>query len=199
VGGRQLAEIHATATSDARIAQLPFRNSFYIGMLQITALLVGISRSGVTMIGGLWRGVDHEDAARFAFLFATPPILAAGVLKLPSLADTAGAHIHGQVLLGIVVTATTAYLSVRFLVRYFQTRTLTHSPSTASSSRPPASCASHSEPGRARPRPLHVRTVACLAPCRPGAGHLQPTRDAECEPEPPDLHAVTKGGISPGV
>ena len=124
-GGRQQAEIHAAASSDARIARLPFRDSFYVGMLQITALFAGISRSGVTMVGGLWRGLDHEDAARFAFLLATPPILAAGVLKLPSLAGSAGAHIHGQVVLGMVVTAVTAYLSVRFLVRYFQTRTLT--------------------------------------------------------------------------
>src|SRR5215472_247333 len=123
--GRQLTEIRAAAASDARIARLPYRDSLYIGTLQITALLAGISRSGVTMAGGLWRGLDHEDAARFAFLLATPPILAAGVLKLPSLAGTAGAHIHGQVLLGVVVTAITAYLSVRFLVRYFQTRTLT--------------------------------------------------------------------------
>jgi undecaprenyl-diphosphatase len=124
-GGRQLTEMRAAAASDARIAQLPFRDSLYIGTMQITALLAGISRSGVTMVGGLWRGLDHEDAARFAFLLATPPILAAGVLKLPSLAGTADAHIHGQVLLGVVVTAVTAYLSVRFLVRYFQTRTLT--------------------------------------------------------------------------
>jgi undecaprenyl-diphosphatase len=124
-GGRQLAEVRAAATSDARIARLPFRGSFYVGVLQIAALFAGISRSGVTMAGGLWRGLDHEDAARFAFLLATPPILAAGLLKLPSLAGTAGAHIHGQVLLGVVVTAFTAYLSVRYLVRYFQTRTLT--------------------------------------------------------------------------
>jgi undecaprenyl-diphosphatase len=124
-GGRQMAEIRAAADSDARIARLPYRDSLYIGVLQITALLAGISRSGVTMAGGLWRGLDHEDAARFAFLLATPPILAAGILKLPSLAGTAGAHIHGQILLGVIVTAITAYLSVRFLVRYFQTRTLT--------------------------------------------------------------------------
>jgi undecaprenyl-diphosphatase len=82
------------------------------GVLQIPALFAGISRSGVTMVGGLWRGLEHEDAARFAFLQAPPPILAAGVLKLPSLADSAGAHIHGQVVLGVVVTAITAYLSV---------------------------------------------------------------------------------------
>ncbi len=124
-GGRQLADIRAAAVSDARIARLPYRDSLYIGVLQIAALLAGISRSGITMAGGLWRGLDHEDAARFAFLLATPPILAAGILKLPSLAGPAGAHIHGQVLLGVVVTAITAYLSVRFLVRWFQTRTLT--------------------------------------------------------------------------
>jgi undecaprenyl-diphosphatase len=88
------------------------------------ALLPGISRSGVTMVGGLWRGLDHEDAARFAFLPATPPILAAGVLKLPTLFGQAGAHIHGQVAVGVAVTGVAAYLSVRYLVRYFRTRTL---------------------------------------------------------------------------
>ena len=91
-GGRQLAELRAAADSDARIARLSFRDSFHVGVLQIAALLAGISRSGVTIVGGLWRGLDHEDAARFAFLLATPPILAAGVLKLPSLAGSAGAH-----------------------------------------------------------------------------------------------------------
>ena len=77
------------------------------------------------MAGGLWRGLDHEDSARFAFLLATPPILAAGLLKIPSLAGPAGAHIHGQIIVGVLVTGVTAYLSVRFLVRYFKTRTLT--------------------------------------------------------------------------
>jgi undecaprenyl-diphosphatase len=76
------------------------------------------------MVGGLWRGLDYEDAARFAFLLATPPILAAGVLKLPTLFGHAGEHIHGQVAVGMVVTGVAAYLSVRYLVRYFRTRTL---------------------------------------------------------------------------
>ena len=77
------------------------------------------------MVGGLWRGLDHEDSARFAFLLATPVILAAGILKVPSLFGHAGAHIHGQVLVGFVLTGLTAYVSIRFLVRYFETRTLT--------------------------------------------------------------------------
>jgi undecaprenyl-diphosphatase len=124
-GGRATAEVDAAERSDVRITGLSYLDGFWIGALQIAALLAGISRSGVTMAGGLWRGLDHEDAARFAFLLATPIILAAGVLKIPSLLGPAGAHIHGQVVLGVIVTAITAYLSVRFLIRYFQTRTLT--------------------------------------------------------------------------
>jgi undecaprenyl-diphosphatase len=117
----ELAEAHA---SDRRISQLPMADALRIGSLQILALLAGISRSGITMVGGLWRGLSHEDAARFAFLLATPVILAAGVLKVPTLFGDAGRHIHGQVAVGFVLTGVTAYLSVRFLVRYFETRSL---------------------------------------------------------------------------
>ncbi|SCX08194.1 undecaprenyl-diphosphate phosphatase [Mycolicibacterium fluoranthenivorans] len=95
-----------------------------IGLAQSLALLAGISRSGVTMVGGLIRGLDHEDAAKFAFLLATPIILAAGVLKLPELAEPASRGILGQVLAGSAVAAAAAYLSVRFLTRYFEHRTL---------------------------------------------------------------------------
>ncbi|HEX9034093.1 MAG TPA: undecaprenyl-diphosphate phosphatase [Streptosporangiaceae bacterium] len=124
-GGRARDEIDAAEQSDERIAGLSYGDGIIIGTFQIAALLAGISRSGIAMAGGLWRGLDHEDAARFAFLLATPVILAAGVLKVPSLLGSAGAHIHGQVVVGVIVTAISAYLSVRFLVRYFQTRTLT--------------------------------------------------------------------------
>jgi undecaprenyl-diphosphatase len=123
--GQERTDIDDAERSDARLARLSYLNAVLIGSTQILALLAGISRSGITMAGGLWRGLDHEDAARFAFLLATPVILAAGVLKVPSLFGTAGAHIHGQVIVGVIVCAIAAYLSVRFLVRWFQTRTLT--------------------------------------------------------------------------
>jgi undecaprenyl-diphosphatase len=123
--GRTTQDLADAIASDRRIAAIPYGDAAKIGVLQISALFAGISRSGVTMVGGLWRGLDHEDAARFAFLLATPPILAAGVLKIPSLFGHAGAHIHGQVVVGFVITGVTAYISVRFLVRYFKTRTLT--------------------------------------------------------------------------
>jgi undecaprenyl-diphosphatase len=124
-GGRSSDDVAAAYASDVRISRIDYRDGIYVGLLQILALLPGISRSGITMVGGLWRGLSHEDAARFAFLLATPVILAAGVLKLPSLLGHAGAHIHGQVVVGSVITGVTAYFSVRYLVRYFETRTLT--------------------------------------------------------------------------
>jgi undecaprenyl-diphosphatase len=124
-GGRSARDVAAAFASDARVSRISARDALSVGLLQVSALLPGISRSGVTMVGGLWRGLSHEDAARFAFLLATPVILAAGVLKLPSLFGAAGAHIHGQVVIGSVLTGVTAYLSVRFLVRWFETRTLT--------------------------------------------------------------------------
>jgi undecaprenyl-diphosphatase len=96
-----------------------------IGSAQILALLPGISRSGSAMVGGLVRGLDHEDAARFSFLLATPVILAAGVLKLPYLAGPLGTGIHGQVLAGSLVSGLGAYASVRWLTKWFATRTLT--------------------------------------------------------------------------
>ena len=108
-----------------QLATLHYREAGVIGFFQTFALLAGISRSGISMVGGLTRGLSHRDAARFSFLLATPVILAAGVLKLPSLAGPAGAHIHGQVLLGALTAATASYASVKWLTRYFETRTLT--------------------------------------------------------------------------
>lgn len=124
-GARSATEVTAAYASDRRIARLSWGAGVFVGAWEILALFAGISRSGVTMVAGLLRGLSHEDAARFSFLLATPVILAAGVLKLPTLAGHAGEHIHGQVIVGAVITGVVAYLSVRFLVRYFETRTLT--------------------------------------------------------------------------
>jgi undecaprenyl-diphosphatase len=116
---------HGDEASDRRLAQLPLPRGVVIGAAQILALFPGISRSGITIVAGLWRGLSHEDAARFSFLLATPIILAAGVYKIPELFGPLGAGIGGQVLAGSVASFVCAYLAVRFLTRYFQTRTLT--------------------------------------------------------------------------
>jgi undecaprenyl-diphosphatase len=118
-------EAEADRAADQRLAGIGYPQAVLIGSTQVLALLPGISRSGVTMVAGLARGLSHEDAARFAFLLATPVILAAGALKIPDLAGSLGSGIRGQILVGSVLSGIGAYLSIRFLLRYFQTRTLT--------------------------------------------------------------------------
>ena len=108
-----------------QLETLSFREAGIIGLAQTLALFAGISRSGVTMAAGLLRGLSHEDAAKFSFMLATPIILAAGVYKVPSLTGPAGAHIHGQIIVGFLTAGVAAYLSIKFLTRYFTTRTLT--------------------------------------------------------------------------
>jgi len=127
-GGHQAirnAEIAQAVHADRRLSAAGYSEALIVGSSQILALLAGISRDGVAMVAGMFRGLSREDAARFAFLLATPVILAAGVLKIPDLMGHLGNGIRGEVLFGSVLSGIGAYLSVRFLVRYFQTRTLT--------------------------------------------------------------------------
>ena len=110
---------------DARIArQMSWRGAFGVGAAQALALIPGFSRSGATMGGGLLVGLSNKDAARFAFLLATPIIGAAAVLKLPDLFGSQGDGVRGQALVGALCSAVTAYLAVRFLMRFFETNTL---------------------------------------------------------------------------
>lgn len=113
------------AAADRRLSGVGLGTAMLVGSAQILALLPGISRSGVSMVAGLVRGLSHEDAARLSFLLATPVILAAGVLKLPDLAGPLGAGVRGQVLAGSIVSGLGAYAAVRWLTRWFTTRTLT--------------------------------------------------------------------------
>ena len=111
--------------SDPRIARMSFKQSLAIGTAQAAALIPGISRSGITMGGGLLTGLSNEDAARYAFLLATPIIGAAGVLKLPDLLGSAGDGVRGQAVVGALAAALTTYVAVKFLLRFFETNRLT--------------------------------------------------------------------------
>ena len=111
---------------DRRIAKsLSWRQAVGIGAIQAIALIPGFSRSGATMAGGLLAGLSNEDAARFAFLLATPIIGAAAVLKLPDLIGSSGNGVRGPALVGALCSAATAYLAVRFLMRFFESNRLT--------------------------------------------------------------------------
>jgi len=115
----------AEADDDVRIArQISFRDSFLIGAVQSLALIPGFSRSGASMGGSLLVGLSNKDAARYAFLLATPLIGAAAVLKLPELFGSTGNGVRGQALVASLCSAATAYLAVRFLMRFFETQTL---------------------------------------------------------------------------
>ena len=116
----------AEAEDDVRIARtVSWRDAGLVGTAQAIALIPGFSRSGATIGGGLIVGLSHKDAARFAFLLATPIIAAAALLKLPELFGHQGDGVRGQALVGALCSAVTAWLAVRFLMRFFETRTLT--------------------------------------------------------------------------
>jgi len=114
----------ADEASERRLSKLRWKEAVLIGGAQALALLPGISRSGITIVAGLTRGLRHDDAARFAFLLATPVILGAGVLKMPELFHPDAIGSLGPALVGSLVAGVAAYVSARFLASYFETRTL---------------------------------------------------------------------------
>jgi len=102
------------------IEQISYPQSFLIGVVQSLALIPGFSRSGVTMTAGLGMGMSYEESARFSFLLATPVILGAGILEIPKVLKS---HTPGMLHFGIVgglLSGIVAFLSVAFLMRYFQ-------------------------------------------------------------------------------
>jgi undecaprenyl-diphosphatase len=105
--------------ADRRLSTMGWGRAVLIGTAQILALLPGISRDGIATVVGMGQGLRREDAVRYSFLLSTPVILAAGVLKIPDLAGPLGAGIRGQVLAGSLLSFIGAYLSVRFLTKYF--------------------------------------------------------------------------------
>jgi undecaprenyl-diphosphatase len=124
---RRRAEARVAPTAKTRVEQeesfasaeqISFKAAALVGACQALALLPGISRSGVTIGGGLLSGLRHQEAARFSFLLATPIIAAAGVLEIPQLLSTTvplAEYLAAAVLAGVA-----AYLSARFLLRYFR-------------------------------------------------------------------------------
>ncbi len=110
--------------AERELARVGLVSAAIIGASQALALLAGISREGVAMVGGLFRGLDNENALRFSFLLSTPVILAAGVLKVPDLLGSLGNGVRAQVIAGSLAAAASSLFAVLFLSRYFKTRTL---------------------------------------------------------------------------
>jgi undecaprenyl-diphosphatase len=107
---------------DRKLARMTWMQAVGIGVSQCLALIPGFSRTGTTMTAGLLYGFSHDNAARYSFLLATPIIFAAAILKVPHIIS----H-HGEwppAIAGFIAAALFAYLSVRFLTSYFETKTL---------------------------------------------------------------------------
>ncbi len=122
---RKRAAARTGSNTDTRIvSQISWWQSVKVGTMQIIALIPGFSRTGATIAGGLMAGLSHEDALKFSFLLATPIIGAAALLKLPELLISGGAPAIEVALVGAVSAALAAYCSVKFLTKYFKTKTL---------------------------------------------------------------------------
>jgi undecaprenyl-diphosphatase len=119
---KQFPEREAGTSHDANISQLSWMQSIKVGCMQALALIPGLSRTGSALTGGLFVGLSREDAARFSFLLATPIIGAAAVLKLPSLVHSS--YAVTPTLLGALAAGIAAYFSVKYLTKYFKTKSL---------------------------------------------------------------------------
>ena len=106
------------------LRSLPWKDGAGIGLAQAAALLPGISRSGSSIVAGLLLRLDHADAARYSFLLATPVIFAASVLEVPQLFASQATAVLAQSLVGGVLAGVTAYLSIVFLTRWFDSHDL---------------------------------------------------------------------------
>jgi undecaprenyl pyrophosphate phosphatase UppP len=105
--------------ADRRLSTMGYKRAVLVGAAQVLALLPGISRDGIVTVTGMWRGLDRKDAVRFSFLLSAPVILAAGALKAKDLTGPLSTGIHGPILVGSLIAGVCAYLSLRFLMKYF--------------------------------------------------------------------------------
>ncbi len=105
--------------ADQRLSAMGWKRAVVVGGAQILALLPGISRDGIVTVAGMQRGLTRQDAVRFSFLLSAPVILAAGVLKAKDLTGPLSAGIHGPIIVGSLISGIGAYVSIRFLTKYF--------------------------------------------------------------------------------
>ncbi|MBV9227727.1 MAG: undecaprenyl-diphosphate phosphatase, partial [Chloroflexi bacterium] len=121
---RSEARFHASSAKEREayfrpLSSLSWKEAVIVGLAQALALIPGISRSGSTMVAGLGVRLTHADAARFSFLLGTPIIFAAALLKVPALFHQSTSTLL-LIFAGIVLSGIAAYLSVKFLTKYFE-------------------------------------------------------------------------------
>ena len=110
-----LVDKHTTHRKNMEV--LTFKDALLIGLSQAVAIIPGVSRSGATMTTGLALGLSREQAARFSFLLSTPIIFGAAMVKVPQLFK---AGLDAPILFGILASAITGYLAIKFMLRFIQ-------------------------------------------------------------------------------
>lgn len=101
--------------------QLGIADALAVGSAQVLALIPGSSRSGSTIMGGLFAGLNRETAARFSFLLSIPAIAASGLLELKEAIEKLPAGSYGSLAVATVVSGVVGYASIWFLLRFLRT------------------------------------------------------------------------------
>ncbi len=105
--------------------EITFATAWIVGIAQVIALIPGISRSGATLVAGLYRKLDRVTASRFAFLVSLPVVTGAGLFKATEVVQGKPSSTElVQLGIGILASTIVGYVVIRFLLRYLQNHTL---------------------------------------------------------------------------
>jgi undecaprenyl-diphosphatase len=118
-----LAIAEAVGKRQTRMQDLGVKDALAVGLAQCLALIPGSSRSGSTIMAGLFVGQVRETAARFSFLLSIPAIAASGLLELKEALAKLPAGSFANLAVGTLVSGIVGYLSIWFLLRYLRTHT----------------------------------------------------------------------------
>jgi len=91
-----------------------------IGVAQAIAIIPGVSRSGITISAGLFRGLKREESARFSFLLATPIIAGATILHVKKLVTSQESHDLQLFAAGLITSCITGFIAIRFLLNFLR-------------------------------------------------------------------------------
>ncbi len=118
-----LSERPYKESTSSGIDKIGLKDALFIGIAQVFALIPGVSRSGITIIAGLTRGLKRDASARFSFLLSTPVVAGASLLEAKKLigSDSIEPDIF---IIGIMTSAVTGYFAIKYLLYFFQNHSI---------------------------------------------------------------------------
>lgn len=114
-----LSEKNYSEAESADIQKIGLSTAMFIGIAQAFALIPGVSRSGITIVAGLTKGIKRSEAARFSFLLGTPIVAGASLLEAKNLMASDNIEIN-IFAIGIAVSAISGYFVIKYLILYLQ-------------------------------------------------------------------------------